>query len=617
MRRRECHLENSSAAADSTWPPRRLAAAVLASLLGLLLVIATGLWVGRWFADDARAELLRRTEAAAALRNATLTSELEKHRSLPTVLAQDDDVRAALGGHDPAHVQALNRKLEVLSAETRSAAIYVVNHAGTTIAASNWREPSSFVGSNYSFRPYFRDALSAGYAEMFALGTVSQSPGLYLARRVTPGASADTGVIVVKVSFDALEAQWSAAGEHAFVTDARGVVLITSVPTWRFSTLGRLDSAEIASLRQSLQYGSDAALQPLPFAIDAGAAESTAGKPPFPGARQFAAARVAVPVADWTLHVLAPADHATEAARSAGRLLGAFAAALALAGLLLFAILRERARMRDATREQLETQVAARTKDLKEANERLVHEMEERRRTEAQIHLLQDELIQANKLTVLGQVAAGVAHEINQPVAAIRSFVDNATELLARGSLPTVQENLAAVVGLTERIGLITQELRSFARKSTGALALVDVNKALDGALLMLAARLRSAGVRLDRGASDCVTVLAERVRLEQVVINLLQNAIDALSGHPSPVIELRVEVDEGQVRLVVADNGPGLPQHVIDALFQPFVTTKSQGLGLGLVISRDIVAEFGGALELARSGPEGATFVVTLLRQA
>lgn len=588
---------------------------VLVLVASIAFVLACAHAVGSWFADDARAELVRRTEVAAALRNSTLSSELAKHRSLPLVLAQDEHVRSALTGADPGQRLALNRKLEALSEETRAAAIYVVDHAGTTVAASNWQEPSSFVGSNYSFRPYFRDALRDGYAEMFALGTVSQAPGLYLARRVAAGNAGDSGVVVVKVRFDALESEWSASDERAFVTDERGVVLITSAPEWRFRTLGQIDAEEAARLRRGLQYGSAASLDPLPLVIGAGTALGNE----FEGATQrethFAAAEVAAAVTGWTLHVLAPADPATQAAESAGHLLGASAAVLLLAGLLMLAVLHERARLREATRQELESAVTSRTRDLRDANERLTREIEERRRAESQRQLLQDELIQANKLAVLGQVAAGVAHEINQPVAAIRSYVDNSAQLLARGALPTVERNLAAVAGLTERIGLITGELRNFARKSDGEPTAVDVDAAMDGALMLLAARLRGARVELVRGARLGVMVHAERVRLEQVLVNLLQNAIDAVSGRATPTIRLEVEADAEEVRVVVADNGEGLPPAVIDQLFQPFVTTKDRGLGLGLVISRDIVAEFGGALELARSGPDGAVFLVRLRR--
>jgi two-component system C4-dicarboxylate transport sensor histidine kinase DctB len=588
------------------------------ALLGLLLVAGVAYGVGRWSSERAAVDLRQRTEAAAQLRNAVLRSELEKQRSMPLVLALDEDVRRALDRDETQRRQVLNRKLEALAAETRAAAIYLVNGDGTTLAASNWRAPNSFVGANYSFRPYFQEALANGHAEMFALGTLSNAPGLYLARRVDSPPSGVAGVVVVKVQFDLVESEWAVAEERAFVTDERGVVLITSVPEWRFHTLERFDAERVAELRRGLQYGSDASLERLPFDFGGGHAVLTEAAQGTTGNRRYVGAQVAATSTGWTLHVLAPADRVLAAAESSGRLLGGSAATLVLAGMLLLTGNRERTRLRDAARRELESRVAERTSDLRAANDQLVHEMEERHRAEAHLHRLQDELVQASKLAVLGQVAAGVAHEINQPVAAIRTYVDSSGTLLARGDLQAVRENLGSIAGLTERIGLITGELRGYARKSSGAAGRVAVSEAVDGALLLLASRLRSSGVLLDRlGAVGTATVVADRVRLEQVLVNLLQNAIDALSGRDHPRIALSVEAAADTVTISVADNGPGLAHQVADSLFQPFVTTKPHGLGLGLVISRDILAEFGGALELAQSSHAGTTFVITLRRHS
>jgi two-component system C4-dicarboxylate transport sensor histidine kinase DctB len=226
---------------------------------------------------------------------------------------------------------------------------------------------------------------------------------------------------------------------------------------------------------------------------------------------------------------------------------------------------------------------------------------------------MQDELIQSIKLATLGLIAAGVAHEINQPVAAIRAYADNATAFLDRADQKTAKANLSLIAGLTERIGLITDELRAFARKSSAPAAPVAVREAVDGALLLVGPRLRQQGVRVIRDEADeAARVMAERFRLEQVLVNLLQNAIEALEGRADPEIRVQVSVKRSQVRILVADNGPGVTADAAKTLFTPFATTKPRGLGLGLVISRDIVAEFGGELSLEHA-PGGARFVMSL----
>jgi two-component system C4-dicarboxylate transport sensor histidine kinase DctB len=593
------------------WGPFALASAVL---------VGAATWTaGEVAADAARADLARQADAAAALHAAVLRSELEKHRSLPFVLAADAEVGRALSSRDPAALAALSRKLEALSVQTRAAVIYILDAKGLTLAASNWRLPTSFVGSNYSFRPYYAESLKTGSSEHFALGTVSGRPGLFLGRRVGP-ADAPLGVVVVKVEFDALEGEWRGSGEPAFVTDPHGIVLVTSVPDWRFRTLQPIPEAERAPLRASLQFG-DESLAPLPLTPDPDHAMERIGVAPGSDAPQrFLAADTPAASPGWTLHVLTAADRPLRAAETAARALTLLLtlALVALAALLLRR--RQRAASREAAeiaaRAELEARVAARTRELSGANQKLTREMEERRRAESHLQRVQDDLIQANKLATLGQIAAGVAHEINQPVAAIRAYADNAATFLDRDQPQAARENLGVIGGLTERIGLITDELRAFSRKSTGPAAPVAVEEAIGGALLLVGARLRQQGVALERiGDTDGLLVQADRMRLEQVLVNLLQNAAEALVDQPDPRIQVTVEGDRRAVRIIVADNGPGLTPEAAEGLFTPFTTTKAKGLGLGLVISRDIVAEFGGELSGGNAADGGARFVIALKR--
>jgi two-component system C4-dicarboxylate transport sensor histidine kinase DctB len=215
----------------------------------------------------------------------------------------------------------------------------------------------------------------------------------------------------------------------------------------------------------------------------------------------------------------------------------------------------------------------------------------------------------------LGQIAAGVAHEINQPVAAIRTHADSASVQLRREDTEGALRSLANIDRLTERVGVITDELRAFSRKTRSGTVAVGVDSAIDGALLLVAGRLREKGIRLERHPAPAgLAVKAERNRLEQVVLNLLQNAIEALDGVPAPVIELGVRVKGRQAIIQVSDNGPGVTPAVRARLFTPFTTDKPDGLGLGLVISRDIVAGFGGELVLDPTS-SGARFSIRLAK--
>lgn len=580
------------------------------SLVAVIAVAASGEVARR----DARASASDQAATASALHAAVLRSELERHRSLPMVLAQDPDLEALLSRPDAAGAGRLNKKFEALAKEVRAAAIYALDAEGRTLAASNWRLPTSFVGSSYRFRPYYFEAMRDGQASFFALGTVSGRPGLYLSRRVDDPAGRPLGVIVAKVEFDALEADWRAS-EPTYVTDSDGVVVITTVPAWRFHTARPL-SADLRRRLAATQTAGSTIPTPLPFQAN-GSGLVRVLSDITPGV--YAAASDPIPEIGWRLNLLAPSGDAIDRAVAVARWLSALTVALlaALTGILLRRRQRAAARATEdeQARVELERQIDLRTSELRSANDQLNHEIDERRRLETVRQDLQDELIQANKLATLGQIAAGVAHEINQPVAAIRTHADSAAVMLRREDSDGALRSLANIDRLTERVGVITDELRAFSRKTRSETVAVGVDGAIDGALLLVSGRLREKGITLERRRAPAgLAVRAERNRLEQVVLNLLQNAIEALDGVPDPVIDLGVAVKGKHVTIHVADNGPGVTPTVRQRLFTPFTTDKADGLGLGLVISRDIVAAFGGELVLEPTAV-GARFTIRLAK--
>ncbi|MDF2995661.1 MAG: sensor histidine kinase [Xanthobacteraceae bacterium] len=554
-----------------------------------------------------------RADDAATLANAVLRGELEKQRALPVILTRDPDVRSALTGGD---LPALDLKLEAIARETRTAVIYLLDAGGKAISASNWREPTSFVGNDYAFRDYFTEAVAKGGAEQFALGTISNRPGLYITSRISEGDRL-LGVIVVKVEFDRVEADWRALGGQTYVADARGVVLLSTVADWRFRTEAALAPDVAANVRRSLQFG--AAPLVLPLAVEG---DIVRGTPPFAGLH--VAARIAVPTTDWHLEVLLPVDRVIRSEQWDLRVLAALflMPGAALAAFLLrrrqHASVRRRAEAQ--IKAELERRVEERTAALAASNAQLVDEMTERARAQERLSDTREELAKANRLATLGQVTAGVAHEINQPLAAIRTYAENARALLQRQDGSAAQGALGKVVALTERIGAITETLRGFARRGGGPLEPVALANAIAGALMILDAPLRHAGIvpAVDP-VPPWLKVRARPVELEQVLVNLLRNAIEAIGSAPrvpgSPVLALGIRAGEDEITLTVADRGPGLDEAGLARLFTPFRSTKPRGLGLGLVISHDIVTGFGGTLTAAGSPGEGCVFTIRLKR--
>lgn len=585
------------------------------------LIIVLALFVAGNIGRERGYEIVtERARSTAELNAVLLRTVLEKQRAVPFVLSQDRDVISALSSRGESQLQLLNHKFESLIGGTGSAVIYLLDANGLAIAASNWNEPISFVGTNYSFRPYYTRAIRNGSAEHYALGTVSRRPGLYISKRID-GPAGPMGVIVVKLEFDEIEADWRRNSDPTLVVDQRGIVLVTSFPDWRFMTESLIPTERMGPLRESLQFGG-APLEPLdisPAMPEAQPDIVRARLPNAPSRREFVRVQTSVPTTSWKLQSLTPAaPTVTESVRTAQLITLLFLAPLL--GLTAFFLRRRglalrRAQEQEVARVELERRVAARTADLSAAHAELVMQAEERQKTETKLQSVQLELVQANRLAILGQVTAGVAHEINQPVAAIRSYADNAATFLGRNQVDPAKDNLKAIAGLTERIGSITDELRTFSRKGTGDSGPVSVSDIIEGAMLLLGSRFRQrAGQILTEMPPPQVKVYGNRIRLEQVLINLMQNALEATEGGPASKISVRCAIDEAEVQLIVADNGPGIPDSIMQMLFTPFNTSKDRGLGLGLVICHDIIAEYGGRIEV-ESSSAGTEFTVHLKR--
>lgn len=541
-------------------------------LIAIIAAVMAALLVGG-YALDRRASSVAMAEARdvgaddAEILAAGLQAELDKFTLAPLVLAEDPEVRAMVASSKEDSTQ-LNRRFEALAAQTDAAAIYLMNSDGLTVAASNWRLPTSFVGSNYKFRTYFVDAMRVGHATQFALGTVSRKPGLYVAQAVRERGNT-VGVVALKVEFDRLERSWRETTPGVFVTDRDGVILITSDERWRFHTTRPETASERDHSLDRRQFGT-ARLAPL-------ALGRTEGRQPL----EWLDVGQPISLPGWRLHLLVDPSERVAAAVAEVRYYLLLAVAALAASVIGAVAMRSR---REARAESL---VAARTHDLRE------------------------QLGQANRLALLGQVTAGVGHEINQPVAAAQVYAESGQRLLDAGRTEEARANFERIVGIAQRIGAITGELRRFGRRGAAEPASVPVGDPIDGALLLLHDRIVRSGVRLilPSDAERSIVVRSEAVRLEQVIVNLLQNALDAMP--PDGTVTLMIGEDRDMCTLTVADDGPGLGE-IGERIFQPFATTKVDGLGLGLVISRDIMRDLGGDL-VVEPGDHGARFAMRI----
>ncbi len=284
-------------------------------------------------------------------------------------------------------------------------------------------------------------------------------------------------------------------------------------------------------------------------------------------------------------------------------------------GAFLFLAMERRRTLAEAN-ETLEHRVVARTAQLTDANVSLRHEIAERREAEEALRKAQADLVQAGKLSALGQMSAGISHELNQPLMAIRSFADNGLQFMERGRPDEAKGNLARIGDLSRRMARIIKNLRAFARQEHEPVMDVDIISVIDAVLELAEPRLHGDKIEVVRNTPDGpVWVRGGDVRLQQVVMNLVSNAADAMGHSEVKQLEISVTRKGPQVMVVVADSGPGLDAP--DKIFDPFYTTKevggSEGMGLGLSISYGLVQSFGGKITGRNRDQRGAAFTVEL----
>lgn len=574
------------------------------SLVILALLLAPLLWPLQYFAERYYSEqLAEQNRQTLDLYVANLLGTLRRYEELPQILGGLPVLRQALQQPgDPLLQKIANEALADIRRRTGADVIYLLQPDGTTQVASNWAQADSFVHRNFAFRPYYREAMQGRLARFFGLGTTSIKRGYYFASAVKEG-SRIIGVLVVKVDLEHIERLWGNSPEQLLVIDNYGVVILSSREDWRFHASRPLSAAERDEIHANIPYPVQ---DPKPLRLQQSAWLSQSRTLPETG---------------WTVSIYAPRTLIERPVRSVLLIGGATLLALLLLLTLLTLSRRhylDRIALEAEAKRQLEERVLERTRELENANAQLQQEVHEREQAQRELMRAQDEVVQAGKLTALGTMSASISHELNQPLAAIRSYADNARVLLDHQRTEDARGNLKQISDLTTRMASIIAHLKAYARGARRAPENVQLQPAIEDALSMVASRRRAMNVELLRDVPDApLWVQAGETRLRQILGNLLTNALDALAEKAPPRrLWVIASQDQHGVTLTLRDNGPGFSEDALAHAHEPFFTTKTtaKGLGLGLAICDNLLRALGGRLEMGNHLEGGAVVRLHLL---
>ena len=523
-----------------------------------------------------------RSEVRQALYAGNLLSELQRNSVVPLLLSRDPALIGALNSDD--YSQSSQRLISVKD-EIGAASLMMMDESGRAVAATD----RTLIGSTHRSSVHFISALRSNET---VFNTYRAENGAILfnySRRIETGGEL-IGVIVVEVDLSKFESSWATISDAVVVTDSEGTIILSTEPRWRGLTEEQALKAQSApsAIERAIQATADWTALPSEAFFRGEALMRQESRIPFRGWRMISFTTYAS-VRERVNGVLA---------------LEIMFFAILLAGIFYFSGRRALARSIFFQRESAE---------LRQLNDTLQREIAERERVEKNLEVAEQTLAQSSKLAALGEMSASVSHELNQPLAAMKTYLAGAKLLLNRRRPEEALSSFQRIDDLIDRMGAITRQLKSYARKGGDALEVIDARDCVSSALSMMEPQLKSRKVRISRVMPPGpVMLLADRIRLDQVLINLLRNALDATKSVDEPQIDIILSVGQ-TATLTVRDNGPGIED--LDNLFEPFYTTKApgDGVGLGLAISSGIVNDLGGRLYARNGRSGGAVFEVQL----
>ena len=574
---------------------------IIAATIFGAIVLAAG-FLGLIKYDRALKELDKSSQESLSLLSDGLHTSIDRYEPIPTLIGDSAAIRALVENPaDPSGVDAANRFLEAKVGTVGAAYIYVLDADGRTIAASNWNKPNSFMGINYSFRPYYLDAKAKCRGAYYGIGVTTGEPGYWLASCIRTGERL-VGIAVVKIDFLPFEKIWRKAGEQVVAVDEDGIAFLASDPTWRYRQLHPLDPKKLQAIRDERRYADEPLDQVL------------IGQDPKAVNPDLLFTR-AVPETGWSIALFASVASARDQAVNTVVLALLSGLVAELVGMVVIVVRGARLRAEQNAKRELEARVDERTSELRQARDALETEITQRSRVDGELHRARGQLARANRLAAIGQAFAGLAHEINQPLTALKTALVSSRILAARGQTQELGVTIDDMALTVDRMAQLASDLKNQARPREPRMECVSLAHETARAVGLLRYRAVDSGTTLTMEERDTCIVLGDPVRLQLIAMNLVLNAIDAVAASQQRVVHVTVAAVGTLAELRVADSGLGVSPEQHGRLFEPFFTTKAEGdgLGLGLAISKSTVQEHGGSLTCAPNEGGGAVFVARI----
>ena len=554
----------------------------LAVALLLVIAVATISVTNKLLTDRFTESTRNRAELRIALYSGNLLAELRQNAIVPQLLSRD-----------PALIEALTRSDYSLSTqrlisfveEIGAASLMLYDIDGRTVAATDRNR----LGASHRQEAYFVDALRSNSTVFSVIPRDTGGYRFFYSRRIQEGGT-NLGGIAAEVDLQRFERAWAGISDAVIVTDSTGDIIMATEPRWRGLTESEALSNQTpqSAIERAIKATADWTALPADAYLQGEAVMRLSSRIPFRGWR----------ITSYT-------TYASVREKVNGVLALEVMGFAILLALTFYALSR-----RTAGRAALFQRESA---ELRALNAALQREVAERKRVQQTLAVAEQTLEQSSKLAALGEMSAAVSHELNQPLAAMKTYLAGARLLMQRNRLEEALASFGRIDDLIERMGAITRQLKSYARKGQQQFSPFDMGEALASALSMMEPQLRQRQVQINRILpAEPVQVMGDRMRIEQVLVNLLRNALDATKSERNPTVEIILSAGE-TATLTVRDNGPGIED--LDSLFEPFYTTKQpgDGVGLGLAISSGIVSDLGGRLTARNGQHGGAVFEMQL----